>query len=234
VARGKPFDLVLLDYQLPEESGIDFLRALRATPAFRALPVIVASSAPVDEWQDPAERALAGAHLRKPIRQSTLHETMLDVMGIGKPPRATAVQPHDDVGSQAAMATPVSSLRILVAEDNRVNQMVAKMLLSKLGHRVDVVANGIEAVEAVRTLPYDLVFMDMQMPEMDGLDATRAIRSLDDGKSTISIVAMTANALKSDEERCLDAGMNGFVLKPVEKDKLSAMIASMFPTSTSS
>lgn len=120
---------------------------------------------------------------------------------------------------------PGSSLRILLAEDSPANQMVATALLRRLGHRVDAVENGLEAVEAVRSTGYDLVLMDMMMPEMDGLAAARAIRALPGPESRVRIVALTANAFASDEEECIAAGMDGFVTKPVTRDKLAVAVA---------
>jgi PAS domain S-box-containing protein len=120
------------------------------------------------------------------------------------------------------------SIRILVVEDNAINQIVAKGLLTKLGHTVDVADDGAEAVVSVQSYPYDLVLMDMQMPVMDGLEATRRIRALADKAAAVPIIAMTANAMKSDEERCLQAGMTGFVSKPVSKERLAELIEDLF------
>ncbi|MEN8165389.1 MAG: ATP-binding protein [Acidobacteriota bacterium] len=146
----------------------------------------------------------------------------------------------DDDKANQTMSMPVKAegvgrssegpaLRILVAEDNAVNQRVAKGLLNQLGHMADVVGDGKEALEAVRQIPYDLVFMDMQMPEMDGLEATRAIRGLEGEVSRITIIAMTANVLAEDEQRCLEAGMQGFLSKPIDRAKLVETLARQFP-----
>lgn len=115
-------------------------------------------------------------------------------------------------------------LRILVAEDNPANQMVIKLMLQNLGHRIEVANNGIEAVEAVRLAPYDLVLMDMQMPELDGLDATRQIRSLEGKQSALPIIALTANAMERDRQLCLSAGMNGFLSKPISRAALASAL----------
>ena len=116
-------------------------------------------------------------------------------------------------------------LRILVAEDNPVNQQVAMGLLRKLGHSVDVAGDGVEAVESVRARPYDLVLMDVQMPEMDGLEATKAIRAIIGRAATIPIVAMTANAMRGDEAMCLEAGMDGYISKPIDRAKLRKVVS---------
>ena len=128
--------------------------------------------------------------------------------------------------ADAAMAAAIGAgLRVLVAEDNKVNQAVVKQMLEKLGCRVDAVANGLEAVEAVRLAPYHLVFMDVQMPEMDGLAATGAIRGLHmPDRRDVWIVALTANAFAEDHQRCLAAGMNDFLAKPIRPDDLKACL----------
>ena len=119
---------------------------------------------------------------------------------------------------------PARRLRILVAEDNQVNQQVATGLITKLGHRVDIAANGREAVEAICNLPYDLILMDVQMPEMDGFEATAAIRRLNGGRADVPIIAMTANAMEGDPQKCLAAGMDDYIAKPVDRRKLANAI----------
>src|SRR6185437_13774859 len=130
----------------------------------------------------------------------------------------------------AGAASPAIGLRVLIAEDNKVNQVVVKQMLEKLGCRVDAVSNGREAVEAVRLAPYHLVFMDVQMPEMDGLAATAAIRALHPlDRRDIWIIALTANAFEEDSRRCLDAGMNDFLAKPVRPGDLRACLSRVPP-----
>ena len=130
----------------------------------------------------------------------------------------------NDVGTKDA-APPLSGLHVLVAEDHRVNQMVIYELLTNMGHTVDLVENGFEAVAAVTRRPYDLVFMDIQMPELDGYEATRRIRALDSDIAKIPIIAVTANAMQGDSERCLDAGMNDHLAKPITKKVLMSALA---------
>jgi len=142
--------------------------------------------------------------------------------GAGK--RLPLVTRHTLAEARAAVRA-----RILVAEDNQVNQQVALGILQRLGHHADLAANGLEAVEAVRRLPYDLVLMDCQMPEMDGFEATREIRSLERDGKRLTIVAMTANAMRGDRERCLAAGMDDYLSKPVSVDRLAAVLERWLP-----
>ena len=119
--------------------------------------------------------------------------------------------------------------RILVAEDNATNQFTLLKILEKLGYRVDCVADGKEALDALRHLPYDLVLMDCQMPRMDGFEATRELRKQDEAYGRIPVIAITAKAIKGDREKCLDAGMNDYLSKPVEVDQLAAMLENWLP-----
>ena len=145
----------------------------------------------------------------------------LPLVAISKPVAVEAV-----TETKADYAEP-QSLRILVAEDVMVNQLVTRKLLEKLGHRVDVVANGIEAVDAVSKRPYDVVFMDIRMPEMDGLEATRLIRKSNSNSSDLPIIAMTANATQEDKRECFEAGMTDFVSKPVNKSKIQTALKNL-------
>jgi CheY-like chemotaxis protein len=146
---------------------------------------------------------------------------------LASPPEALVaaagmVAPTADRAAHAGIGT---GLRVLVAEDNKVNQAVVKQMLEKLGCRVDIVANGLEAVDAVRLAPYHMVFMDVQMPEMDGLQATATIRNLHIAdRRDVWIIALTANAFSEDHRRCTAAGMNDFLAKPVRPDDLKACL----------
>ena len=150
--------------------------------------------------------------LLQPVRAGVLYNTVVKSRQLDLP--LLSRDPDTDAAS-AKQAANEPSLRILVAEDNPVNQQVAMALLKRLGHRADMAGNGLEALEAIRAVPYDVVLMDIQMPEMDGFEATRAIRALPNDSSRVPIIAMTANALKGDEQRCLEAGMDAYLAKPV-------------------
>jgi CheY-like chemotaxis protein len=131
--------------------------------------------------------------------------------------------------ASAPATAPIDACRILLAEDNNTNRLVVTRMLERMGHRVDSVCNGLEAVEAVRALPYDLVLMDMMMPEMDGLAATQAIRALPGDASRVPVIGLTANVLISDEQACRAAGMNAFLTKPVTSDRLRDTLAEILP-----
>ncbi len=178
------------------------------------------------------------AYLVKPLRISLLQEAIATVLGIREHGvRAPLVTQHllaeDKALEKASAAAPENAVprwRVLVAEDNAINQKVATRMLSKLGCRVDVGANGAEAVDLWRQLPYDVIFMDCQMPEMDGFEATREIRRIEQpsGRRT-PIVALTANAMSGDREKCLEAGMDDFISKPVDEARLREALARWAP-----
>jgi len=185
---------------------------------------VLATSSGLQDEATRAEEAGFDAYLIKPVRQSVMFDCLASLSGrtTTVPEEAACGAPEEQAAS-AARAT-ARGLRILLAEDNQVNQMLATVMLQKEGHHVDVAHNGLEAVAAVRSLPYDLVLMDVNMPEMDGLQATAQIRALPSRQGKIPIIAMTANAMKGDRESYLAAGMDDYVSKPVDKNRLFAAI----------
>jgi len=212
-AAQDPFLIALLDPQLPGMDGHALGLAIKAHPDLRATRLVrmalLGQSDPDADWDEVG----LGATLTKPVRRGELQEVLAAVIG-GRTlaPKRTAL-PAD-----LAAGLGLRPARILVAEDNITNQLVAVGLLEKLGMRADVAANGLEAIEALATLPYDLVLMDMHMPELDGVGATRQIR---DPQSRVldrrvPVIAMTANAMRGDREECLAAGMDDYVTKPVD------------------
>jgi CheY-like chemotaxis protein len=180
------------------------------------LPLVLFSSLGRREAGD--TEGLFSAYLSKPLRQSQLFDTLVGLLGHDEPapkPDASKAKPKMDPGM--AKRHP---LRILLAEDNAVNQKLAMRLLQQMGYRADLASNGVEAIECVERQPYDVVLMDVQMPEMDGLEASRRITAKWPTKRRPRIVAMTANAMQGDREECLAAGMDDYITKPIRVDHL--------------
>ena len=217
-------ELAIIDGMMPEISGRELATRLRAEPHTAALPIILLTSMGDGPHSRQASH-LFDASLSKPVRRHQLQKHILRVLGRceGHAPAVPKAPPSEP----ADPAMP--PLRILLAEDNAVNQKVALRMLSKLGYQADVAANGLEALKALELTRYDLVFMDMQMPEMDGLAATSEILARYPERSQRPlIIAMTANALKGDRERCLAAGMDDYVSKPVKLPHLREVISRWF------
>jgi two-component system, sensor histidine kinase and response regulator len=212
-SQGTPFDFILSDHHMPDMDGYELARTLKGLPTFADVPVILASSGAAEH---PDGAALFHAVFSKPVRPSELQACVAQLLGVASTPARAAGATSRPVADGA----PATRHRLLVAEDNHINARVALGYLENAGHRVDLVATGLEAVEAVRRLPYDLVLMDMQMPDLDGVEATRVIRKLQGARGQIPIIALTANAMRSDSERCLAAGMNDHLPKPFDKATL--------------
>ena len=220
---GKPFGMALLDYQMPSRDGEDLGHAIKADPEIADTVLVMLTS--VGRQGDARRLEAKGfsGYLLKPIRNSQLYATMVAVWGAHKEGRAIGLVTRHVlseakpavIAPSEAKGDPGPRARVLVAEDNVVNQKVAVRILEKLSCRVDVAANGREALKMLETLDYDLVFMDCQMPEVDGYDATREIRIRQGTGRRIPVVAMTANALQGDRERCLESGMDDYMSKPV-------------------
>ncbi|UEM05623.1 response regulator [Skermanella rosea] len=222
---GRPYDMAIIDQMMPGMTGIDLVRAMKADPLTAGVVAILASSDGSEELRVLAQAAGAAATVMKPIRCHYLFDQMSRTAH--SPPAESAAvtsSPRADGPAATAPGAPNRLLAILLAEDNLINQQVAARRLRKMGHAVDIANNGAEAVEMVRSKAYDLVLMDVQMPEMDGFEATAAIRGLPGEKRRIPIIAMTANALPSDCERCLAAGMDDYIAKPVHQQILVDMI----------
>jgi len=211
IARGDTFDIVLVDYALGNVDGVAVAQSLRGTTG-AAVAVMIAPG--ILQSRDDAS-GLASIH--KPIKTLALVDLLLELMQ----GREGVVQGTDQVGKSAAPIHPVS---ILVAEDNPVNQRVAVLMLERLGYKADVVANGREAIAAALRRPYDLILMDVQMPEIDGIQASEEICAKLSPESRPRIVAMTANASAGDRDRCLKVGMSDFLTKPVRAEDLRRAI----------
>ena len=220
--KGKPFKLVLLDMQMPDMDGEQVLKEIKKDPDLRKTPVVILTS--MGHRGDAARLESLGcsAYLLKPVRQKELFNMILAVMGQQQPanklPTASIITRH------MLEEADHNQNSILLAEDNAINQKLALRLLQKVGYSVDVVENGLEAVNAVQKKKYSLVLMDVQMPEMDGYDATMQIRSLPGEVSKTPIIAMTAHAMPGDREKCLRAGMDNYLTKPLNVDEMLTLV----------
>jgi two-component system sensor histidine kinase/response regulator len=215
----QPYDIALLDFQMPEMDGVTLARKIREDPALNGTRLLMMSSAAGGSDIDRHAESLDG-WLTKPVKRAKLYAAMTalangqTIAGPGKP-----------------LEELRAKIRILVAEDNAVNQKVALVQLGKLGFSADVVGDGLEAIAALRRVPYQIVLMDGQMPVMDGYAATATIRrDQHAGTHRPIIIAMTAHALEGDREKCLEAGMDDYVCKPVKMEDLEAMMVKWMPS----
>jgi two-component system sensor histidine kinase/response regulator len=217
-AAGQHYGVAIIDMNMPGTDGLGLAEARKADPAIAGLPVILLSSAGT---AGAARRAEAGIEvsLMKPVRQSDLYGALLQALAATSPKRAVA-----DPEVPASPDRSGRRGRVLVVEDNEINQMVAVGTITRLGYATDVAANGREAVEAVSRLRYAAVLMDCQMPEMDGFEATREIRRREGGDARVPIIAMTASATDADRQRCLAAGMDDYLAKPVRTESVEAAL----------
>jgi CheY-like chemotaxis protein len=229
VRTGKEFDAAVLDLLMPDLDGVELAEALRSLNPARPIPVVILSSIGQHARTAPNITAM----LVKPVKPSALHDALADALAGTPDERAAdaAAGPGRDAGVSSPVATEsrAAGLRILLAEDNAVNQKLALRLLQRMGFEADVVGDGKAAVDAVGTDGYDVVLMDVQMPEMDGLEATRRIRARWPDRR-LRIIGLTANAMAGDREACLAAGMDDYVSKPIRPEELEAAIAKTRPT----
>jgi signal transduction histidine kinase/CheY-like chemotaxis protein/ligand-binding sensor domain-containing protein len=215
----QPFDLAILDFHMPGMNGLELAEKIRGHGACVTLPLILLSSALAHEQRARATQLGFAAAYQKPLRQGALLQAMQKIWG-----EATALR------AKTRSVAPVptthrTDTRILVVEDNPTNQVLARKMVEKLGHRVDIVGNGLEALAALAKTDYALVLMDCQMPEMDGYAATVEQRKREAGQGRrIPIIAMTANAVEGDRDRCVAAGMDDYIAKPVRYPDLAAMV----------
>jgi two-component system sensor histidine kinase/response regulator len=234
IALGNPFVAVILDTIAFQGKPIELVESIRKLSPGPV--VIVLTSTPGSGEAEALWRLGIGAYLRKPVRQSELLDAMMTVIASQSLQRLDAVRSdsHHGVDAPKPASARVRALRILVAEDNFVNQRLLVRMLEKRGHAVVLVSNGREAVEAVSCQKFDVVLLDVQMPEMGGMEATAAIRDAERGKrepggapSHIPIIAITANAMKGDREICLAGGMDGYMAKPINQHELFEVIENM-------
>ena len=222
---GTPFRLILLDIQMPELDGFDVAKMIKDAPSGEDARIILLSSIGERGDADRCKEIGISGYLPKPIKQSDLYDAILMTMGLRSEEMPAVITLHKVYEAR-------ESLNILLAEDNLINQTLAIKLLETRGHQVTLASNGKEAVEAFKKGDFDLILMDIQMPKMDGFEATRRIReleaenqlSIDNQQSTIPIIAMTAHAMTEDREKCIDAGMDDYVSKPIKPETLFSVI----------
>jgi two-component system sensor histidine kinase/response regulator len=217
----RPFDVALLDVRMPGMNGWELARRIREQDRIARTPIILlTSSSRLDDAGDPVALGIA-ACLTKPAQPADLLDAMADAMPRVAEPARERANPKPVSRDNPS----VEARHVLLAEDNLVNQQVAVGLLTRRGHRVTVVANGREAIEALGREPFDVVLMDLQMPVMGGIDATIRLRENEQGSGRrLPVIAMTAHAMRGDRERCLDAGMDGYLSKPIDKEALYAAV----------
>jgi PAS domain S-box-containing protein len=219
--RNEPVDLLVLDQQLPGLDGVEFLRRLRELPGTAALPVLLISR--LEAFGQLPAGLGAVAQLAKPLKIAALRDAVVHALGI----RSQVMSPPASPAVRRKLAED-HPLAILLAEDNLTNQRVAQLILNRLGYRADIANNGVEALAALERQHYDVVFLDIQMPEMDGLTAAREIRRRPPRGAYPRLIAMTANAMVGDRDECLAAGMHDYVAKPVQAAALEAALRRAF------
>jgi CheY-like chemotaxis protein len=213
IEKGEAFDVAILDMHMPEMDGAELAAAIRGRNV--SLPLVLFSSLGRREIGD--RENLFDAYLGKPIHQSNLYDTLVGILARESAPAVAAEAAGSGIDADMARKHP---LRILLAEDNVVNQKLALRILQRMGYRADLASNGIEALESLQRQSYDVVLMDVQMPEMDGLEATRRICARWRPEERPRIIAMTANAMQGDRDMCLAAGMDDYLTKPIRVDRL--------------
>ena len=229
IERGDAFDIAIIDFQMPEMDGIQLATEIRKQRSKEALPFILFSSLgkTVKDLNMPAD--LFQKQIFKPVKQSQLFNAILEV-ALGKnlnPERKTIAIRNDETIPMGK--TP---LRILIAEDGLINQKILLRMLEQIGCTADVVSNGLKAIKAVEAIKYDIVFMDVHMPEMDGLEATRRIVNSRLASERPKIIALTADAMSGDKEKCIEAGMDDYITKPVRLEEVLSTLRRWVPLQT--
>jgi len=219
--QGEPFDLVLLDVNMPDMDGFEVATRLRAADGPADPTILMLSSSDHSDDMRRCQELARAAYIIKPVTQAELRAAIARTLG-------TAAEPHGQPrpARRKAVADKTSGLRVLLAEDNAINQRLATRLLEGAGHRVTAVETGVAAIEAFERAAFDLVLMDLQMPEMGGIEATAAIRRIEAarGNTRTPIIALTAHAMTGDRERCIEASMDGYVSKPIRRSDLFAEV----------
>ena len=250
--NGEPYHVAVLDMNMPEMDGMELAQSIRADVAFTNLKLVLLTSRGFRGDAEEAQQLGVDAYLSKPVRKKDLQACLAMVMGQDDTVLNVSRSSLVAIGSSTDSAPETRMGHILVVDDHVVNQQLAEMMLQRLGHRVDLVGNGLEAIEAIGRISYDLVLMDCQMPEMDGYEATRKIREIElrgseelckkneivmsdvlprklHGTSRLPIVAMTANAMQGDREKCMESGMDDYISKPIKSEHLAEIVTKWLP-----
>ncbi|MBF0549700.1 MAG: response regulator [Deltaproteobacteria bacterium] len=228
MAHGKPFGVVLVDLVMPGLDGVATIEKIRESQSMEQLPIIMVTAFGREDAKKRAEAGGVSAFLKKPIKKYVLLDTIMEVLGYPPDERACLTRMGTNTSSELPDLSVFKGAHILLVEDNFINQRVACEILWKAGINVETADSGRQAVEALGRTAYDAVLMDVQMPEMDGYEATALIR-LEPGLSHLPIIAMTAHAMKGDRERCLEAGMNDYITKPIDQKQLFTTLAKWLP-----
>jgi two-component system, sensor histidine kinase and response regulator len=224
---GHPFTLALLDMQMPGIDGLQLAHQIKADPGLANIQLIMMTSLGKSEYDGEIRSAGIALCLTKPVKQSRLYDAIVTIMSGGDTagePETPPIPAQADATTSSAPSVPAGG-RILVAEDNAVNQKVLLRQLGKMGYSADAVGNGIEVLQALTRIDYDVVLMDCQMPEMDGYAACRQLRDRENGGNHIPVIALTAHAMEGDREKCLAAGMDDYISKPVDVEELKRKLA---------
>jgi two-component system, sensor histidine kinase and response regulator len=222
--QGRAIELALIDRSLPDLSGEELGRRIKADPRLRSTELVMIASSGLRGDAARVKEIGFAAYLPKPVTSQTLLDCLLELrrapVPAGAAPRLSGLITVHSMSERRA-----AGLRVLLADDSPVNCRIAAVMIEKAGHRIDVVHDGAAAVESLRHKDYDVVLMDVQMPGIDGLEATRRIRRLPAGRAAVPVIAITAQALAGDEQRCLDAGMNDYISKPIDRARLLSKLA---------
>ena len=217
IAAGEIFDVAILDYRMPVMDGINLASEIRRFENGKELPIIILTSVGKKEGLPEFRNLNLSAFITKPVKYSQLYDCFVSVLSVKDKTQSEKLKIRPMIDNELGHKRP---LRILLAEDNVVNQKVASKILEKLGFRADVAANGYEVLEALRKISYDVVLMDIFMPDMDGIEATHMIIEMFNKNLRPKIIAMTANAMQGDKEKCIEAGMDDYISKPVKVEEL--------------
>jgi CheY-like chemotaxis protein/nitrogen-specific signal transduction histidine kinase len=220
------FDLAILDMRMPGMNGLELAQKIREFPEYQTLPLVMLSSLSISRIEIAASQVDFAATLNKPIKQFQLQDVLTNILG------RNSAQPIVNAKvkkSNHKLEPAAFPLRILLAEDNLVNQKVAIHMLKRIGYQADIAMNGVEVLDRLQHHDYDVILMDLQMPQMDGIEATKRILAEFPGHRCPTIIAMTANALEGDRQECLDAGMHDYVTKPVKIEQLAHALSQCQP-----